>query len=73
VAIAHERVRSLVAPLERDRVLSPDVETLAAAVADAILDRFDVARVRVRVRKPDVMLDPPVEHSAVTVDRMSER
>jgi 7,8-dihydroneopterin aldolase/epimerase/oxygenase len=28
------------------------LEALAAAVADAISERFDVARVRVRVRKP---------------------
>jgi dihydroneopterin aldolase len=43
------------------------LEALAAAVADALLDRFPVARVRVRVRKPDVRL--PVEHAAVTVER----
>jgi dihydroneopterin aldolase len=45
------------------------LETLATAVADAIVQRFAVARVRVRVRKPDVLLDTPVEHSAVTVER----
>jgi histidine ammonia-lyase len=33
VALAHAAVRALVPPLERDRVLSPDIETLAAAVA----------------------------------------
>ena len=43
------------------------LEALAAAVADALLDRFPVARVRVRVRKPDVRL--PVEHAAVSVER----
>ncbi|HEX5581497.1 MAG TPA: histidine ammonia-lyase, partial [Gemmatimonadaceae bacterium] len=32
-ALAHERVRELVAPLERDRVLTPDIERLATAVA----------------------------------------
>jgi dihydroneopterin aldolase len=47
------------------------LETLAAAIADAIIERFQVARVRVRVRKPDVDLDPQVEHSAVTVERAS--
>jgi histidine ammonia-lyase len=40
VAIAHERVRSLVAPLERDRVLSGDIEALAGALADG---HFDVS------------------------------
>ena len=43
------------------------LEALAAAVADALLDRFPAARVRVRVRKPDVRL--PVEHAAVSVER----
>jgi 7,8-dihydroneopterin aldolase/epimerase/oxygenase len=43
------------------------LEALAAAVADALLDRFPVARVRVRVRKPDVRL--AVEHAAATVER----
>jgi dihydroneopterin aldolase len=36
-------------------------------VADALLERFPVESVRVRVRKPTVAL--PVEHSAVTVER----
>jgi dihydroneopterin aldolase len=43
------------------------LEALTAAVADALLDRFPVTRVRVRVRKPDVRL--PVEHVAATVER----
>jgi dihydroneopterin aldolase len=47
------------------------LEALAAAVADAILERFAVSRVRVRVRKPDVRLDAPVEHAAVIVERVS--
>jgi 7,8-dihydroneopterin aldolase/epimerase/oxygenase len=44
------------------------LETLAGAVADELLTRFRPQRVRVRVRKPDVQLDPPVEYSAVTVE-----
>ena len=43
------------------------LEALAAAVADALLDRFPVEGVRVRVRKPGVRL--PVEHAAATVER----
>ncbi len=43
------------------------LEALAAAVADAIVGRFPVGRVRVRVRKPEVGL--PVEYSAATVQR----
>ena len=41
------------------------LEALAAGVADELLARFAVERVRVRVRKPDVELDPPVERTAV--------
>jgi 7,8-dihydroneopterin aldolase/epimerase/oxygenase len=46
------------------------LEALAAAVADAIVERFAVERVRVRVRKPDV--EPaglPVAWTAATVER----
>jgi 7,8-dihydroneopterin aldolase/epimerase/oxygenase len=45
------------------------LETLAAGVADELMARFALARVRVRVRKPHVQLDPPAEYSAVTVER----
>jgi dihydroneopterin aldolase len=46
------------------------LEGLAGAVADGVLARFPAAlAVRVRVRKPDVVLDPPVEHAAVIVER----
>ena len=45
------------------------LEALAAGVADELLSRFPVERVRVRVRKPDVELDQPVEYSAATVER----
>jgi dihydroneopterin aldolase len=43
------------------------LEALAGAVAEALLRRFPVAHVRVRVRKPDVRL--PVEFAAVSVER----
>jgi dihydroneopterin aldolase len=46
------------------------IEALAAAVADAILGRFDVSRVRVRVRKPEVVLEAPAEHTSATVERL---
>jgi dihydroneopterin aldolase len=46
------------------------LEGLAGAIADGVLARFEaVLRVRVRVRKPDVVLEPPVEHAAVIVER----
>ena len=45
------------------------LEALSAAVADAVLARFPVERVRVRVSKPDVRLGAPVEHTAATSER----
>jgi dihydroneopterin aldolase len=46
------------------------LEGLAGAVADGIMEGFPPVRgVRVRVRKPDVILDPAVEHAAVIVER----
>jgi dihydroneopterin aldolase len=43
------------------------LESLVAAAADAIVERFAVEWVRVRVRKPK--LDLPVEYTAATVER----
>jgi len=61
------------AALVREVFAGPErllLEGLAGTVADGVLDRFPlVKRVRVRVRKPDVVLDPPVEHAAVIVER----
>jgi dihydroneopterin aldolase len=45
------------------------IEALAAAVADALVERFDVSRVRVRVRKPEVQLDAPAAFTAATIER----
>ena len=46
------------------------IEALAAAVADAIAERFPVKRVRVRVRKPDPKpAGLTVAYSAATVER----
>ena len=45
------------------------IEALAAAVADELLRSFRVSRVRVRVRKPEVQLDSPVEFTAATIER----
>lgn len=39
VAIAHEVVRAVVAPLERDRVLSGDIEAIAREIAAGAFDR----------------------------------
>jgi dihydroneopterin aldolase len=48
------------------------LEALAAAVADAIVSRFPVEAVRVRVRKPDVRpAGFGVEWTAATVERRS--
>jgi dihydroneopterin aldolase len=46
------------------------IEALAAAVADALAERFPVRRVRVRVRKPDPRpAGLNVAYSAATVER----
>ena len=45
------------------------LEALAAAIADALLREWPLTAARVRVRKPDVVLDPPVEFTAVSVER----
>jgi dihydroneopterin aldolase len=45
------------------------LETLAAAVADALIQRFALERARVRVRKPEVRLEAPVEWAAATAER----
>ena len=45
------------------------LEAFASAIADALVADWPVTVVRVRVRKPDVVLDPPVEYAAVAVER----
>jgi dihydroneopterin aldolase len=45
------------------------LEAFSAALAGRLVERLPVARVRVRVRKPDVRLGLPVEHAAVTSER----
>jgi dihydroneopterin aldolase len=67
-AVDYREVVTLVREVSDGRAFAL-LEGLAAAVADAILGRFPVERVRVRVRKPDVRLAAPVEYSAVTVER----
>ena len=77
-ATASDRVEDTVdyrqlAALVREVFAGPErllLEGLAGAVADGALERFSqVQRVRVRVRKPDVVLDQPVEHAALVVER----
>lgn len=47
------------------------LEALASEVVDTLLKRFELERVRVRVRKPEVRLEPSVDYAAVTVERFS--
>ena len=46
------------------------LEALASALAEALLERFPVARVAVRVGKPDVALEAPVDYAAVSAERV---
>lgn len=77
-AAASDRIEDTVdyrklAGLVREVFAGPErllLESLAGAVADGALERFaSVDRIRVRIRKPDVVLDPPVEHAALVVER----
>jgi dihydroneopterin aldolase len=45
------------------------LEAMAAAVADALVARFELETARVRVRKPEVRLAAPVAWTAATVER----
>jgi 7,8-dihydroneopterin aldolase/epimerase/oxygenase len=50
------------------------LEALAAAVADALLDRFPIGRARIRVRKPALEVSGlPAAYSAATVERVRDR
>jgi len=45
------------------------IEALAAAVVDDLMEHFPISRARVRVRKPRVQLEAPVEFTAATIER----
>lgn len=45
------------------------LEAFATALVETLLERFPLEKARVRVRKPDVRLNLPVEYSAVEVER----
>jgi dihydroneopterin aldolase len=45
------------------------LEAMAAAAAEALIERFSLERARVRVRKPAVQLEVPVDWTAATVER----
>lgn len=45
------------------------LEALATAIAERLRGGLPVTSVRVRVRKPEVQLELPVEQAAVTVER----
>ena len=46
------------------------IESLAAAIAEDLLEQFPVSRVRVRVRKPEVRLEAPAAYTAATIERV---
>ena len=45
------------------------LEALAGALADELASRFPVEAIYVRVRKPEVVLDPRVDYAAVVATR----
>jgi len=67
--VDYREVVSLVRELSDERQFQL-LESLAAAVAEALLVRFgQVERVRVRVRKPEVDPGAPVDYTAASVRR----
>ncbi len=47
------------------------LEAFASAVAATLLERFSLTAIKVRVRKPDVVLATPVQHAAVVVEQIA--
>ena len=67
-AVDYRRVAEAVSEVNRTQFRL--LEALATAVADVLVERFPVERVRVRVRKPEVRpAGFNVEYSAVSVER----
>ena len=64
-AVDYREVVALVREVSQGRRFNL-LEALAQATADALVGRFPIRRAQVRVRKPDVALDAPVEFAAVT-------
>ena len=67
-AVDYRDVVTIVREISGERAFQL-LEAFAAALADALLARLPLAWVEVTVRKPDVVLELPVEHAAVTVER----
>ena len=66
--VDYREVRDFVRELSEARTYDL-LESLAAAVADALVSRFAVSAVRVRVRKPGIGW---AEYAAASVERMRE-
>src|SRR5688572_13804688 len=49
------------------------IETVAARIADRILDAYAVSAVRVRVLKPDVPIPATLEYVGIEIERMRGR
>jgi 7,8-dihydroneopterin aldolase/epimerase/oxygenase len=67
-AVDYREVVARVKAISDDRAFHL-LEAFTAAIADALVAEFPVTAARVRVRKPDVVLEPPVEFAAVAVER----
>jgi 7,8-dihydroneopterin aldolase/epimerase/oxygenase len=68
-AVDYREVAACVREVSDGRVFHL-LEALAAAVADALVDQFQVKQARVRVRKPGLEVKGlPVAYSAATVER----
>ena len=67
-AVDYRRVVAVVREISDGRAYHL-LEAFATALVEALLERFPLEKARVRVRKPDVRLELPVDHAAVDVER----
>lgn len=67
-AVDYRRVVALVREISDGRAYHL-LEALATALAEALIERFPLEKARVRVRKPDVRLELPLDYAAVDVER----
>ena len=66
--VDYREVVSLIREVSRSQQFEL-LESLAAALADALLEHFPVDSATVRVRKPEVELGLPVDYTAASVRR----
>ena len=67
-AVDYRRVVAVVREISDGRAYHL-LEAFATALVEGLLERFPLEKARVRVRKPDVRLEIPLDYAAVDVER----